>query len=281
VTRLSVVLGCALVALTAAPALSQFAQDSRRRPQRVAPELTIDEAAIKGGQLVVTGRTAKPSQVVEIVDTGDKTISLPSRRFSFSLSYMPETCRIQLRTETENLTEQVVSACVQRGKDGAPGKDGVIGKDGRDGLPGKDGRDGQDGIAGKDGRDGHDGKDGRDGIIYGSLPGDGTANRCWPSDVIGLWFIKDYPTPNSRTIAHIVPDRVAGGNKMNVTEPGDPLKSEKDGRGVTQWAEFDGARLYILTRDTSARNGIRGDVAADCKSIVWKSEAGALKTWER
>jgi hypothetical protein len=50
---------------------------------------------------------------------------------------------------------------------------------------------------------------------------------------------------------------------------------------VTQSAEFEGARLYIVSRETRARNGVRGDVAADCKSIVWKSEAGMLRTWER
>jgi hypothetical protein len=50
---------------------------------------------------------------------------------------------------------------------------------------------------------------------------------------------------------------------------------------VSQPAEFDGAKLYVLDRGTKARNGVRGDVAADCKSIVWKSDAGVLKTWER
>jgi hypothetical protein len=68
---------------------------------------------------------------------------------------------------------------------------------------------------------------------------------------------------------------------MNVTEPGDPLKSENDGSGVTQSAEFDGAKLYILDRNTKARNGVRGDVAPDCKSIVWNAATGVLKTWER
>jgi hypothetical protein len=257
-------------ALIALMAVSAAAQEFEQRPRvrRAAPaELTIDEAAIKGGQLVVTGRTAKPNQVIEIVNTGDKTISLPTRRFSFSLSYMPENCRLHLRSNEENLQNQVVANCIMRGNDGKDGKDG------KDGVIGKDGR---------DGKDGKDGRDGRDGFVYGSLPGDSTTNKCWPSDLIGLWFIRDYPGPNSRTIAHIVPDRVAGGNKMNVTEPGDPLKTEADGRGVTQWAEFDGAKFYILNRDTKARNGVRGDVAADCRSIVWKGDAEAvLKTWER
>jgi hypothetical protein len=258
-TRLRVLSGCALVALLAVPAQSQDAPFApRRAPARVAAELTIDQATVKGGQLVVTGRTAKPSQVVEIVGTEHKTISLPSRRFSFAVSHLPENCRLHLRAGEENLESQVVSNCIVRGKDGVAGKDGAPGRDGRDG------------------------KDGRDGFVYGSLPGDGTANRCWPSDMIGLWFIKDYPAPNSRTIAHIVPDWVARGNKMNVTEPADPLQSEKDGKSVTQWAEFDGAQLYILNRDTKARAGIRGDVAPDCKSIVWKGAADAvLKTWER
>ena len=88
--------GARRVSVSAVPGPSVAPRRAQTPRAPRAPELTIDEAAIKGGQLMVTGRTAKPSQVVEIVETGDKTISLPSRRFSFSLSYMPENCRIQL-----------------------------------------------------------------------------------------------------------------------------------------------------------------------------------------
>ncbi len=70
-------------------------------------------------------------------------------------------------------------------------------------------------------------RDEDDGITYGSLTGDNVTFKCWPSDIIGLWFIRDYPQPNARTIAHITPDRVAGGNKLTLTEPRDPLKADK------------------------------------------------------
>jgi hypothetical protein len=215
--------------------------------------LTIEQATIKGGKLLVTGRTAKPNQIVEIVETGDKTVSLASRRFTFSLSYSPPNCKLNLRTDVDSVSDQVVSSCLQRGNDG---------RDGKDGAPGRDGK---------------------EGFTYGTLPGDGAAFKCWASDVIGLWYMKDYPAPNSRTIAHIAPDRIAGGNKLNVTDPDDPRKATRSLGPITpQWAEFDGEKLYILNRDTYHRIGVHGEVSPDCKSIVWKGERDrVLSTWAR
>jgi hypothetical protein len=47
-------------------------------------------------------------------------------------------------------------------------------------------------------------------------------------------------------------------------------------------AEFDGERLYILNGDTKQRQGMRGEIAPDCRSIVWKNTSNALlRTWER
>ena len=146
---------------------------------------------------------------------------------------------------------------------------------------GKDGKDGTNGINGKDGKDGQNGKDGKDGITYGNLPGDGATFKCWPSDIIGLWFIRDYPQPNARTVAHIAPDRVAGGNKLSLTEPRDPLKADKP-ENATQSAEYDQDKLYMLDRQTKARAGLRGELAADCRSIQWKGDGDAVvRTWER
>lgn len=262
-TKLAVIAGLMLALLATSAAEAQ----QRRRQQPAGPQgqFDVEQVAITAGRLVITGRTARPNQVIELVDSGDKTASLPNRRFSFSLAYLPDTCKISLKVENDELKDLLVSACMPRGGMGTSGKDG---------------RDGNDG---KDGKDGRDGKDGSEGIAYGSLPGDGTTFRCWTSDIIGLWFIKDYPAPNSRTVAHIAPDRAAGGNRLNVTEPQDPLKTEKiDGPGVTQSAEFDKDKLYIVNRQTRARAGVRGEIAADCKSIVWKGEGdGPVRTWER
>lgn len=241
-TRLNIVVGLTIVAVTAGIA--------------AAAELKIDQATIANGKLVVTGRTTKPNQLVELVTTGDKTVSLPSRKFSFSLAYAPSNCTVHLRSNGEDLDNVPVTKCTLRPKDGAPGKDG------KDGAPGKDGK---------------------DGFAYGSLPGDGVVFKCWPSDLIGLWFIKDYPAPNSRTIAHIAPDPAAGGKKMNLTEPGDPLKTAKpEGAEVTRLAEFDKDKLYILNPETKGRVGVRGDLAPDCKSIVWRGQGDSvLNTWVR
>jgi hypothetical protein len=257
-TKLAVIAGLTLAVLAT---VSADAQQRRREPAGPQGQLDVEQVAIAAGRLVITGRTARPNQVIELVDSGDKTASLPNRRFNFSLAYLPETCRINLKVENDELKDLLVSGCLPRST-GASGKDG---KDGRDG------------------RDGKDGKDGSEGIVYGSLPGDGTAFRCWTSDIIGLWFIKDYPAPNSRTVAHIAPDRTAGGTRLNLTEPQDPLKTEKrDGSGVTQSAEIDKDKLFIVNRETKARAGLRGEIAPDCKSIVWKGEGEAvLRTWER
>jgi len=230
--------------------------------------LQIERAAIDRGKLVISGRTAKPNQVITLMNTGDRTASLPSRRFSFTLDFMPADCRLKFQVEGEELENVLVAGCGLRGE---PGKDG---KDGKDGREARDGR---------DGKDGKDGKDGSAGIAYGSLPGDNATFLCWASDVIGLWFIRDYPSPNARTIAHVAPDRSNGGKTFNVTEPSDPLKTEKpEGPAVTQAAEFEKNRFHILNRETKARTGVQGVVSADCRSIVWKGEGETvLRTWER
>jgi hypothetical protein len=213
----------------------------------------IEQATITGGRLVISGRTTGPNQVVTLVGPGDKTASDNSRRFRFDLSYLPETCKVSLQVESATLNDYIVSSCAPRGKDGA------------------------------DGKPGQDGKSAEAGFSYGSLGGDGTTFKCWLSDVVGLWFIKDYPTPNARTIAHIVPDGFARSNKVNLTEPDNPLKTEQpDGPGVTQWAEFDGSTLYVLNRTTKNRLGMRGDISPDCRSIVWRGAGdGNTRRWER
>jgi len=254
------------LALTIAATQAVSAPRQRDRDRAAAGQLQIDQIEITGGHLMITGRTARPNQVIILVNSGDKTASLPSRRFSFSLSYLPENCKVDLKVEAEEVKDLVVTGCRPAAvsvKDGKDGKDGSDGKDGRDGQNGKDGR------------------DGKDGITYGSLTGDNVTFKCWPSDIIGLWFIRDYPQPNARTVAHITPDRVAGGNKLTLTEPRDPLKAEKS-EGATQWGEYDQDKIYVLDRQTKARSGLRGDVAADCRSIQWKADGeGSLRTWER
>jgi hypothetical protein len=238
-----------------------------------AQELKIEKAVVAAGKLVVTGTTAKPNQVVEIVNTGDRTISLRNRRFGFSLAYLPDDCILQLKVENEQVEGIVVTGCLRRGNNG---------KDGRDGKDGMAGRDGKDGKDGRDGKPGKDGKDGKDGFVYGSLAGDGTTFKCWPSDLIGLWFIRNYPSRNSRTIAHIVPDRAPGSSTLKLTEPDDPLRAEKpEGPALTRSAEFDGEKLYVLDRDSKRRNGVQGEMAGDCKSIVWRKADAMLHTWER
>jgi hypothetical protein len=263
--KLPVIAGLVVVVLATSSAEAQ----RRRQRERPLPQgqFEIEQVAITAGRLRITGRTARPNQVIELTNSGDKTASLPNRRFSFSLPYLPEACKVDLKVEADEIKDLLVTGCMPRG---GAGPSGVSGKDGRDGRNGVDGK---------------DGKDGKDGIVYGSLPGDGAAFRCWMSDIIGLWFIKDYPAPNSRTVVHIAPTRVAGGHRLNVTEPQDPLKIEMpDGPWPTvmRSAEFDKDKLYIVNLETKERTGLRGEIAPDCKSISWKIEGDVpVRTWER
>ena len=62
----SMVIGAAILAV-AAPGSAQA--------------LELDTVAIQSGKLVITGKTSKPAQEVEVVGTGDKVKSSSSRRF--------------------------------------------------------------------------------------------------------------------------------------------------------------------------------------------------------
>jgi hypothetical protein len=212
-----------------------------------AADFVVDHAVLAQGKLTIRGRAPKPNQVVRIVGTDFKTVSLRSRRFSMVVSYLPDTCKLNLRADDDELQDQVVANCSPRGPVG------------RQGPPG------------------------RDGLAYGSLPGDNAAFKCWTSDVIGLWFIKDYPSRNSRTIAHIVPDLKARGNRLNLTSPEDPLNLQNpEGPAVPQSAEYDNETIHLLDRETKSRTVVRGDVAPDCRSISWKGESDRpLKMWVR
>jgi hypothetical protein len=245
----------AAVAADAAPKKKQNANAAKEADTPNGPP-QIEQAAITGGRLVITGKTSRPNQVITLVNTGDKTASGATRSFRFELSYLPETCKIALTVEDATVSDYIVSGCAPRGSNGADGKAGANGKDGRNAEAG---------------------------FSYGSLGGDGTTFKCWLSDVVGLWFIRDYPTPNARTIAHIVPDGVTRSNKVNLTEPDNPLKTEApEGPGVTQLAELDGSTLYVVNRTTGSRLGMRGDIAPDCRSILWRGAGdGNVRRWER
>src|SRR5215475_5925794 len=140
---------CTLAGLALAIVATQADAAPRRRDRdRTAGQLQIDQVEITGGRLVISGRTAKPNQVVLLVNSGDRTASLPSRNFSFSLPYLPEACKIDLKVETEEVKDLVVGSCtppsVKDGKDGKDGQDGRNGTNGINGINGQDGKNGTD-----------------------------------------------------------------------------------------------------------------------------------------
>src|SRR3954447_2559432 len=128
--KVSAFTGLALTVIAAQAAAAPRDRD------RATGQLQIDQIEITGGRLVITGRTAKPNQVVLLVNSGDRTASLPSRKFSFSLSYLPEACKIDLKVEAEEVKDLLVTGCrpaavsVKDGKDGKDGRDGQNGQNG-------------------------------------------------------------------------------------------------------------------------------------------------------
>src|SRR5215204_7022340 len=108
--KLRVIAALMLVVL----ATSSVDAQQRRRDRDAGPQgqFEVEQVAITAGRLVITGRTARANQVIELVNSGDKTASLPNRRFSFSLAYLPPTCKINLKVENDELKNLLVAGCL-------------------------------------------------------------------------------------------------------------------------------------------------------------------------
>ncbi len=76
--------------------------------------LDLFDAKIESGRLQITGRTDKANQEVEIVGSGEKVVSNSSRRFRFSTSYLPETCKFDLKAGKETLRDLLIANCGPR-----------------------------------------------------------------------------------------------------------------------------------------------------------------------
>jgi hypothetical protein len=122
--------------------------------------LDLNTVAIDAGKLVVNGRTTKPNQEVELVGSGAKVKSSASRRFSFSLSYLPESCRIDLKADGEVAKDLLVANCAPRGPKGEPGAKGDPGPRGEAGPKGEPGPTGAAGPKGDTGPKGDPGPKG-------------------------------------------------------------------------------------------------------------------------
>ena len=128
-----------------------------------AQALDLDTVAIQGGKLVITGKTTKPGQEVEIVGPGDKVKSSSSRRFRFSLSYLPETCKLDLKAGDETAKDLIVANCGMRGPKGETGAAGAAGAAGPAGPAGPQGPAGPAGAKGEMGPAGPAGPKGETG----------------------------------------------------------------------------------------------------------------------
>ena len=122
--------------------------------------LDLFDAKIESGRLQITGRTDKANQEVEIVGSGEKVVSNSSRRFRFSTSYLPETCKFDLKAGKETLRDLLIANCGPRGPKGDPGAKGDTGAKGEPGEPGPRGEAGPKGDVGPKGEPGPKGDPG-------------------------------------------------------------------------------------------------------------------------
>ncbi len=125
-----------------------------------ASALDLDEVAIQGGKLVITGRTSKPNQEVVVIGSGDKAQSSSSRRFRLSLSYLPENCKLDLQAGSELAKDLLVANCGPRGPKGEAGAKGEPGPRGEAGPQGDAGPKGDIGPRGEPGPKGEAGAKG-------------------------------------------------------------------------------------------------------------------------
>lgn len=122
--------------------------------------LDLFDAKIESGRLQITGRTDKANQEVEIVGSGEKVVSNSSRRFRFSTSYLPETCKFDLKAGKETLRDLLIANCGPRGPKGEPGAKGEPGPRGEAGPKGDMGPKGDVGPKGEAGPKGEPGPKG-------------------------------------------------------------------------------------------------------------------------
>ena len=78
-------------------------------------DITINQAAITGGQLVIAGRTETAEQTVTI-DGTEFTATADARGiFRFEVSYLPPTCIVDIVAGTERRDGVIVASCGPQG----------------------------------------------------------------------------------------------------------------------------------------------------------------------
>ncbi len=115
-----------------------------------AQSVTIDQAIIDNGYLIVTGNVGVGNVGVSM-DFSFHTTSSASGAFSFQLVYLPSDCIVRIRAPGVEARDVVIAMC---GPVGPQGPKGDPGDDGIDGLDGPQGPQGPQGPAGPQGPQG-------------------------------------------------------------------------------------------------------------------------------
>ena len=114
-------------------------------------DITISQAEITGGRLMISGRLSDGNQVVRIDNTDHRTQSGNTGFFHFRLPYLPPSCMVSIVSELDRFDDVVIGNCGPRGEIGPAGPQGDAGPAGAAGAGGDQGPAGLRGFAGRAG----------------------------------------------------------------------------------------------------------------------------------
>jgi hypothetical protein len=145
------IVSCVLAAVIAAGGMMFFHESAAAR-------IRLNDAEIRAGVLVVSGRTRHRYEAIALDDRAARK-SDRHRRFVFRIAYFPTNCTVTLRTADDERVATIAScgAAGARGPAGLPGlpgpagPPGAAGATGPQGPPGVPGPQGTPGVAGPQG----------------------------------------------------------------------------------------------------------------------------------
>ena len=120
--------------------------------------ISLSVAAIRAGELVITGQ-APSARAVVTADDRYSTSSNRSGRFALHLAYFPMNCAVTLKSDDIE-RRAIIANCVASAAQGEPGEAGASGPAGAGGAPAPQGPQGAPGLQGPPGPQGPSGPQG-------------------------------------------------------------------------------------------------------------------------